>query len=120
MPKTNPFASPFASGRASVNASSSALNLHQAAQQSKYFHSRRVKKGEIERPWLDKKDPKEKWVTIIPLIGLALGFAFAGFLVFDGLKTVVKHDYCPVLVEDFSGGWDPKVWTKESEVGGFG
>ncbi|KAL8713824.1 MAG: hypothetical protein Q9225_006688 [Loekoesia sp. 1 TL-2023] len=120
MPNKNPFSSPFASGRASVNASSSALNLHQAAQQQKYFHSRRVKKGEIERPWLEKKDPREKWVTIIPLIGLALGFAFAGFLVYDGLKTVVKHDYCSVLEEDFSGGWNDKVWTKESEVGGFG
>ncbi|CAL8574808.1 hypothetical protein XPA_000758 [Xanthoria parietina] len=119
-PGTNPFSSPFASGRASVNASSSALNIHHGAQQSKYFHSRRVKKGEIERPWLDKKDPREKWVTIIPLIGLGLGFAFAAFLIYDGLKTVVKHDYCPVLDEDFSRGWDDSVWTKESEVGGFG
>ena len=117
---TNPFSSPFASGRASVNASSSALNIHQAAQQHKYFHSRRVKKGEIERPWLDRKDPREKWVTIIPLIGLLLGFAFAGFLVYDGLKTVVKHEYCSILDDDFSGGLDGKIWTKEAEVGGFG
>lgn len=116
----NPFASPFASASASRNASSSAVNLHQQQQQQKYFHSRRVRKGEIERPWLDKKDPREKWVTIIPLIGLALGFAFAAFLVYDGLKTVVNHEYCPVLDEDFSGGLDAKVWTKEAEVGGFG
>ncbi|MCJ1426790.1 hypothetical protein MMC29_004693 [Sticta canariensis] len=116
----NPFASPFASASASRNASSSAVNMHQQQQQQKYFHSRRVRKGEIERPWLDKKDPREKWVTIIPLIGLALGFAFAGFLVYDGLKTVINHEYCPVLDEDFSGGLDPKVWTKEAEVGGFG
>ena len=59
-------------------------------------------------------------MTIIPLIGLALGFAFAGFLVYDGLKTVINHEYCPVLDEDFSGGLDPKIWTKEAEVGGFG
>jgi hypothetical protein len=31
------------------------------------------------------------------LIGLFLGFAIAGFLVYDGLKTVVNHVYCPVL-----------------------
>lgn len=117
---TNPFQSPFTSGSASRNASSSAVNLHQQQQQQRYFHSRRVKKGEIERPWLAKKDPREKWVTIIPLIGLAIGFAFAGFLVYDGLKTVITHDYCPVLIEDFSGGLDPKIWTKEAEVGGFG
>ena len=117
---TNPFGTPFASGPASRNASSSAVNLHHEAQNQKYFHSRRVKKGEIERPWLDRKDPREKWVTIIPLIGLALGFAFAGFLVYDGLKTVVKHEYCSVLDDDFSAGLDSKVWTKEAEVGGFG
>lgn len=69
---------------------------------------------------MDKKDPREKWVTILPLIGLALGFCLAGFLIYDGLKTVVKHDYCMVLDDDFSGGIDPKVWTKEAEVGGFG
>lgn len=96
------------------------MNVHQQQQQQKYFHSRRVKKGEIERPWLDKRDPREKWVTIIPLIGLALGFAFAGFLIYDGLKTVISHEYCPVLDEDFSGGLDSKIWTKEAEVGGFG
>lgn len=117
---SNPFQSPFASTPNSRNASSSALNLHQQQQQHRYFHSRRVKKGEIERPWLNKKDPREKWVSIIPLIGLAIGFAFAAFLIYDGLKTVVTHEYCPVLLEDFSGGLDPNVWTKEAEVGGFG
>lgn len=116
----NPFQSPFASAPASRNASSSAVNLHQLQQQQRYFHSRRVRKGEIERPWLDKKDPREKWVTIIPLIGLALGFAFAGFLIYDGLKSVINHEYCPVLDETFAGGLDSKIWTKEAEVGGFG
>lgn len=112
----NPFQSPLDSRPAS----STALNLHQQQQQQRYFHSRRVKKGEIERPWLDKKDPKEKWVTIIPLIGLAIGFAFAAFLIYDGLKTVITHEYCPVLLEDFSNGLDSNIWTKEAEVGGFG
>ena len=74
----------------------------------------------MERPWLDRKDPKEKWVTIIPLIGLGLGIALAGFLVWDGLRSVVNHTYCPVLDEDWSEGFNTKVWTKEAEVGGFG
>ncbi|KAI9841815.1 MAG: hypothetical protein M1837_000360 [Sclerophora amabilis] len=85
-----------------------------------YFRSRRVQKGEIEKPWLTKKDPKEKWVTIIPIIGLFLGLCVAGFLVWDGLQTVVNNSYKLILDEDFSGGLDPKVWTKEREVGGFG
>ncbi|MCJ1483495.1 hypothetical protein MMC06_003663 [Schaereria dolodes] len=118
--RVNPFASPFASRPASTRASSSAVDLHQQGLSQRYFHSRRVRKGEVERPWMDKKDPREKWVTIIPLIGLAVGFALAGFLVYDGMKTVVNHTYCQVLDEDWSGGFNDKVWTKEAEVGGFG
>ena len=87
---------------------------------SSYFRSRRVRKGEVEKPWTKKKDPKEKWVTIIPLLGIGLGLAFAGFLVYDGLKTVVNNTYSLVLDEDFSGGLNSKIWTKEVEVGGYG
>lgn len=97
----------------------SSTALQQAPPQ-RYFHSRRINKGEIEKPWLEKKDPKEKWVTIIPLIGIFLGLALSGFLIYDGLQTVQNHVYCPVLDENFAGGIDPKVWTKEVEVGGFG
>ncbi len=88
---------------------------------STYFRSRRVRKGEVERPWLKQKDPKEKWVTIIPLVGILVGLALAGFLVWDGLRTVVINQYKLVLDEDFSSGvLDDKVWSKEVEVGGFG
>ncbi|RDW92338.1 putative beta-1,3-glucan-binding protein [Coleophoma crateriformis] len=116
-PRANPFASPFTSRPASSFGSSSAIR---EMPPQRYFHSRRVRKGEIDQPWKTKVDPKEKWVTIIPLIGLALGFAIAGFLVYDGLSTVVHHKYCPVLSDDFSGGFNTDVWTKEAEVGGFG
>ena len=86
-----------------------------------YFRSRRVRKGEVQRPWLARKDPKEKWVTIIPVVGLVAGLILAGLLVWDGLRTVVSHKYEVVLDENFSSGsLDPKVWTKEVEVGGFG
>lgn len=124
VPRTNPFSTPFASKPASLRAysqgTSSAVDLNQQLKSHRYFHSRRVKKGEAERPWLQKKDPKEKWVTIIPLIGLFLGFGLAGFLVWDGMKTVINHTYCEILNEDWSGGFNDKVWRKEAEVGGFG
>ncbi|KAI9817425.1 MAG: hypothetical protein M1827_001034 [Pycnora praestabilis] len=120
LPRPNPFASPFASRPPSTTGSTSGYRASAMPAPGKFFHSRRVRKGEVERPWLDKKDPKEKWVTIIPLLGLALGFAIAAFLVYDGLKTVVNHVYCPVLDEDWSNGIDSKIWTKEVEVGGFG
>ena len=29
-------------------------------------------------------------------------------------------NYCQILDEDFSGGFNTNVWTKEAEVGGFG
>jgi hypothetical protein len=115
-PRANPFASPFNSRPASSFGSSSAVR----GLPSRYFHSRRVRKGEVEQPWRGKTDPKEKWVTIIPLIGLLLGFGIAGFLVYDGISSVVHHKYCPVLSDDFSGGLNTDVWTQEAEVGGFG
>lgn len=91
------------------------------AAQRRYFHSRRVKKGAIERPWLDKKDPREKWVTIIPLAGIFIGLCLTGLLVWDGMRSVVNHKYCPVLIEEsFRGGLNPKIWTREAEVGGYG
>ncbi len=85
-----------------------------------YFRSRRIKKEENQKPWLEKKDPREKWVTIIPLIGLFVGLVIAGLLIWDGVKSVVHHEYCLVLSDDFSGGLNGEIWTKEAEVGGYG
>lgn len=77
-------------------------------------------KGDIEKPWLEKKDPKEKWVTILPIIGILIGLGISGFLVWDGIRNVVHHKYCPVLDDSFDGGFNTNVWTKEAQVGGFG
>lgn len=118
-PPSNPFASPFASTRASSINNSSAVDFSGNGP-SQYFRSRRIKKGEVERPWLEKKDPREKWVTIIPLLGIALGFGICGVLIWDGLKSVVNHNYCPVLDENWANGIDSKIWTKEVQSGGFG
>ena len=87
---------------------------------AKWFHSRRVKKGTTPRTWSNKKDPGEKWVTILPILGILLGFAASGALIWDGLQTVVTHGYCQILDEDWSRGFDTTVWLKEAEVGGFG
>jgi len=59
-------------------------------------------------------------VTIIPLIGIAIGLGLAGFLIYEGLQSVSNHVYCPVLTETFSEGLNNKVWTKEVELGGYG
>jgi hypothetical protein len=115
--RPNPFGTPFTSRPGSSFGSSSALR---SSAPQRYFHSRRVRKGEVEQPWRAKKDPKEKWVTIIPLLGLLAGFAIAGFLIYDGISSVVQHKYCVVLDDDFSNGIDTNIWTQEAEVGGFG
>lgn len=117
-PVPNPFTSPYGSNTQSATTSSAAL--HQQGLSQRFFHSRRVKKGEVEKPWTTHKDPREKWVTIIPLIGLFFGLAISGFLIYDGLRTVVNHTYCPILSDDFSAGLDTTRWLKEAEVGGFG
>ena len=114
-------ASPVNASASSISGSSSAIQNHYQNQSRRYFRSRRVKKGEVEQSWKTaKKDPREKWVTIIPLIGLALGFAIAGFLIYDGLRTIVNHKYNLILDEDWSGGLDAAIWKQEVTVGGFG
>merc|ERR1712072_625154 len=115
--RSNPFASPYGSKPASATGSSTGI---QQPPHQRYFHSRRIKKGELERPWMEKKDPKEKWVTIIPIIGILVGLGLTGFLIYDGLQSVSNLNYCPVLDDDFSNGFNNKVWTKEVEVGGYG
>jgi hypothetical protein len=113
----NPFSTPYISHPTTREGSTSG---YVAPGQPRYFRSRRVKKGTVERPWLDKKDPKEKWVTIIPLMGIAVGLAITALLIWDGLRSVVNHKYCPVLDEEWVNGFDEKIWTKEVELGGFG
>lgn len=115
----NPFASPAVSRPTSSYASSSGHGERNVPVQ-RFFHSRRVAKGEVEKPWVGKSHPKEKWVTIFPLIGILIGLGISGFLIYDGLSSVVHHKYCPVLDDDFGSGLNTNVWSKEVEVGGFG
>ncbi|KFA64744.1 hypothetical protein S40285_01399 [Stachybotrys chlorohalonatus IBT 40285] len=118
---TNPFVSPEPSRPNSSWGSSSALGAHFDERASRFFHSRLVRKGEVEKPWLNKVDPKEKWVTIMPIIGILIGLGISGFLIWEGIQSVVTHKYCPVMDEDFSSGrLDSNIWTKEVQVGGFG
>jgi hypothetical protein len=87
----------------------------------RYFKSRRINPEDIQKPWTEKKDPKKKWHTIFPLLGIGLGIALVALECWQGLNSVVNHKYCPVYEEDFSSGiLDPKIWTKEVETGGFG
>lgn len=123
-PETDPFAS---SQR--LPGSGSALSDSNAPGGSefrpgraRYFHSRRVRKDEVVKPWVNEpREPAEKWIEIIPLIGLLVGIGIAGILIWDGLRNVVDHKYCPVLVEEFSGNeLNLNVWNPEIQLGGYG
>ena len=104
----------------SSTSSSLALPVAHEAEQRQCFRSRRLKEEErSQQPWIDKQDPREKWVTTIPLLGLAAGFGVALYLIVQGLYTVKHHNYQLVLDENWST-FDTTVWTKESNVGGFG
>lgn len=115
----NPFISPSASRPPSSFDSASGLGRFDAGGQ-RYFHSRRVRKGEVEKPWTKSVDPKEKWVTILPILGIVIGLGISGFLVWDGLRSVAKHKYCPLLDETWGNGFNTKVWMKEVQVNGYG
>ncbi|KAJ9654774.1 hypothetical protein H2198_006213 [Neophaeococcomyces mojaviensis] len=111
----NPFATP------GLSTNSSSVNFAPSFCPPIYSQSRRIKKKDIEKPWLkEDKDRKQKWQTIIPLLGLLIGFGLGGFMVYDGWTSVPVHKYCVVYDDDFSSGLNPNVWTKEAEVGGFG
>ena len=114
-----PFASTMNSSRL-TSRNSSALQLAKERESQRYFRSRRINKDDVQQPWKTHKDPREKWVTIIPIIGLVLGVCLAGFLVFDGLQSIVNHQYELILDEDWANGINKAVWQQESNVGGFG
>lgn len=120
----NVTADPFASNANSRPLSSAGLSINENENENdgahRYFYSRRVAKGSIEKPWMGKKDPKERWVTILPLLGILVGLLISGVLIWDGLRSVVTHKYCLVMSDDFSGGFRSDYWTKEVQVGGFG
>ena len=84
-----------------------------------YFRSRRIQKGTIDRPELREYDPREKYLTIIPLLGILLGLAFIAILAWNGWASVTTHVYCPVFTDDFSNGFNSTIWTKDVETGGY-
>lgn len=85
-----------------------------------YYHSRRIRREENYKPPVFKKHPGEKWLWINPLIGFMVGLAISGYIVYTSVSAK-SYNYCPVLDEDFSSGvLNPRIWTVEVEVGGFG
>jgi hypothetical protein len=113
---TEPFSTPPWPSSEAV----SVAELSTTLRRPKYYHSRRLRKDENYSPPQFKREPGEKWLWIIPLMGLIAGFIVSGYMIYSAIGGPPLK-YCPVLDEDFSSGeLNPRIWTKEVEVGGFG
>ncbi|ODO09972.1 hypothetical protein I350_02196 [Cryptococcus amylolentus CBS 6273] len=86
----------------------------------KPFQSTRLK-GEIYKPWLEKKDPALRWARWITLTSIFIGFAIAGIICWDGYRSVPKlGTVCSILNEDWSNGIDSSIWQHEVRTDGYG
>ena len=111
---------PFATPPGSVFGAASGFQYSDASG-TKYFRSRRIRKEDGHEPPVFKKDSKEKWLCIIPLMGVAFGLVITGLMIYLKIGHLSSYSYCPVLNDDFSSGvLNPNVWQAELQVGGFG
>jgi hypothetical protein len=116
----NPFKTPPASYPGSVIIFGSSYQPSGVSGE-RFFRSRRIRKDWNASPPKFKKEPKEKWLTIIPLSGIGIGTVITGLLIFLQVGLKKSYNYCSVLDDDFSTGiLNPSIWTKEVNVGGFG
>ncbi|WWD18620.1 hypothetical protein CI109_103073 [Kwoniella shandongensis] len=93
----------------------------QAALNRKPFQSTRLK-GEIYKPWLEKRDPALRWARWITIGSIIMGFAIAAVICWDGYRSVPSlGKVCSVLEDDFSSGSiSPDRWQHEVRLDGYG
>ncbi|PVH81977.1 glycoside hydrolase family 16 protein [Cadophora sp. DSE1049] len=78
-----------------------------------------VAKIEIEKPWT--KERRSVWPTVIPCFGFACGLALIAVMVYLGVKSVPRHEYCLVMEDGFDGPTlNTSIWQYEVQLGGFG
>lgn len=83
----------------SATSARSRADVLSAAGRVKRRPKERVK---IDKPWLEKKDPAEKWLTIIPLTGIALALAISALICYLGIASIPNIKYCLVLDDEFN------------------
>ncbi|OZJ01690.1 hypothetical protein BZG36_05526 [Bifiguratus adelaidae] len=72
-----------------------------------------------DKPWLQKKRPGQRWLTIIPVTGIIIAFAVGGVICYLGIASMPNNKYCLVLDDDFST-LNTSIWSHEIQLGGFG
>jgi len=86
---------------------------------SKYFRSRRINRKELDIAWLQKQG--FDWIGyLLPIIGALLGLMVATLLIWNKTRVIVNANYCNVLNEDWSNGFNEDIWMKEVQTNGFG
>lgn len=84
-----------------------------------YYRSRLVAKTEIEKPWT--KERRSVWPTVIPCFGFVCGLALIAVMIWLGVRSVPKHEYCLIMEDDFDGPTlNTSIWQYEIQLGGFG
>lgn len=75
----------------------------------------------IEKPWVGIKDPREKWATWIPFIGIIIGTIVMIGLAALGYLQRNKHTYKLVFEDNFMGtSINTDIWSHEVQLNGFG
>jgi hypothetical protein len=86
---------------------------------SKYFKSRRINKDELDIGWLQQQG--YDWIGfVLPILGSMIGLTIASVIIWNKTRAIVNANYCPVLLEDWSNGFNENVWMKEVQANGFG
>jgi len=76
--------------------------------------------GPYEQPWIsDKRLKRTRYNSYIVYGLMVLGLGIAGYLCYNAVASVPKHNYCLVLDENFQT-LDSSIWNHEVQVDGFG
>ncbi|KAL3488154.1 concanavalin A-like lectin/glucanase domain-containing protein [Aspergillus germanicus] len=122
-PSGNPFSTPIASIYSHSHLPGSTSSSERQGPTGTLRVRRRFRSsrlvGEFEKPWLKDGKRKLDWDRVIFYTGVLIALAVSGYLCYDSVAKVPKHEYCLVLDENFAT-LDKSVWSHEVQLNGYG
>jgi hypothetical protein len=76
-----------------------------------------------DKPWLDRKQKRERaswWLTLLCMFLGVAGAVIICFFGWTGVRQLKDEDLCLVFSDDFSSLDLQNSWSKDIELGGFG